>query len=107
VQADKSETDLKTISDLKAEILNWYGGYYWDGRRGVLNPVSILNFLQKKGFKKYWKHEASSRNFLTGFLENYPFKFANDVLKDIPLDNLISRKRGASIPRLSLFRRGI
>jgi hypothetical protein len=36
------------------KILEWYDGYNWTGKNRVLNPQSVLSFLDYKVFKNYW-----------------------------------------------------
>jgi hypothetical protein len=36
------------------KILEWYDGYNWNHTERVLNPQSVLNFLDCKEFKNYW-----------------------------------------------------
>jgi len=40
--------------DIISEIKNWYNGYSWDGLSKVHNPVSIMNFFDKRMFGNYW-----------------------------------------------------
>ncbi len=41
-------------SDIMLEIKKWYNGYSWDGTTRVYNPVSLMNFFQKRMFRNYW-----------------------------------------------------
>ena len=47
-----------TEDDLMQRLVRHYGGYRFDGDKapGVINPWSLLNFLQspKRGFQPYW-----------------------------------------------------
>ncbi len=36
------------------EMKKWYNGYSWDGITRLFNPVSVMNFFQKKVFGNYW-----------------------------------------------------
>ena len=42
------------FSDIMPEIKKWYNGYSWDGKTRVYNPVSLMNFFQKRVFGNYW-----------------------------------------------------
>ncbi|MEA3452230.1 MAG: AAA family ATPase, partial [Bacteroidota bacterium] len=41
-------------SDIIPEIKKWYNGYSWDGVSRLYNPVSLMNFFQKRVFGNYW-----------------------------------------------------
>jgi hypothetical protein len=43
-----------SITDLLNMIRDWYDGYTWDGDNKVLNPLSVITFLNKKTFERYW-----------------------------------------------------
>jgi hypothetical protein len=45
-------------SDLRNSILNWYGGYSWDGVTQILNPWSVLKFFQNRSFEGHWASVA-------------------------------------------------
>ncbi|MDR1871334.1 MAG: AAA family ATPase, partial [Deltaproteobacteria bacterium] len=51
---------LSSLSDLKEETLHWYDGYSWDGRTKVLNPISVLKFIDTHTFKSYWALTSTS-----------------------------------------------
>jgi hypothetical protein len=53
--------DIADMPSLKRAISGWYGGYSWDGVNRVLNPFSLLNFLKKSLFGKYWYATGSPR----------------------------------------------
>ncbi len=40
--------------DIMLEMKKWYNGYSWDGITKVYNPVSLMNFFQKRVFGSYW-----------------------------------------------------
>ena len=65
LEALKSSGDMPPSSgmaDLVAEIARWYGGYRFGFARGrhdwdpveVLNPHSVLHFLENRSFGGYW-----------------------------------------------------
>jgi hypothetical protein len=57
--------NIKTIADLKSQIMGWYDGYSWDGESSVLNPWAVLSFFRKKKFGNFWLDTGHP-----GFLEN-------------------------------------
>jgi hypothetical protein len=43
-----------TKNKFMSEIMAMYDGYSWDGKTRVLNPQSVLNFLQTQAFGDFW-----------------------------------------------------
>ncbi|MDR1041174.1 MAG: AAA family ATPase [Deltaproteobacteria bacterium] len=43
-----------SVEDLFSDLKEWYDGYSWDGETEVLNPHSVLQFLDSKEFSRYW-----------------------------------------------------
>ncbi|MDR1038727.1 MAG: ATP-binding protein [Deltaproteobacteria bacterium] len=60
---DGNTGSLSSYEDIFAQIMDWYDGYSWDGRKFVINPVSLLNFLRSGQFKRYW-YETGGPDFL-------------------------------------------
>ncbi len=54
------------LSDRKEEVTSWYDGFTFGKTRGIYNPWSILNFLDKQEFTAYWANTSS--NSLAGKL---------------------------------------
>jgi hypothetical protein len=50
-----------TYNDFFQSILEWYDGYDWNGKNRVLNPQSVLNFLDYQEFKNYWSEVKDHR----------------------------------------------
>jgi hypothetical protein len=42
------------VKDMKNKIREYYDGYNWLGKNHVLNPVSLMEFFDKKKFGPYW-----------------------------------------------------
>ena len=42
------------VSDLRAKIVEWYGGYRWGSPDRVLNPWSVLHFFSRRSFGEHW-----------------------------------------------------
>jgi len=51
---DVSEEYKDIFPDIMSKIQEWYNGYSWDGITKVYNPVSLMNFFDKKAFANYW-----------------------------------------------------
>jgi hypothetical protein len=81
--------------DLKRQILNWYGGYNWDGHYNggeetrVLNPYSILNFFDKRSFSDYWI-KSGREAYLTPLMEKRPLSFLDLKLESYELGDITS-----------------
>ncbi|MDR1608544.1 MAG: AAA family ATPase, partial [Deltaproteobacteria bacterium] len=69
-----------TQQDLKAKIFRWYDGNNWGGETRMLNPISILNFFQRRRFEKYWIHTGRPAH-LTPLIKEKPEDFFEPGLK--------------------------
>ncbi|MDR1111545.1 MAG: AAA family ATPase [Deltaproteobacteria bacterium] len=68
-----------TTCDLRAKILDWYDGYSWGGENRVLNPFSVLNFVDKKKFDTYWLQSGRPAH-LTSLIRARPLDFIKPKL---------------------------
>jgi hypothetical protein len=48
-----------SLDELRQDLLDWYGGYSWDGRTRVINPFFLLHFFRAKEFNNFW-HTAKA-----------------------------------------------
>jgi hypothetical protein len=46
--------EIKSLEGLLAKIYMKYDGYTWDGLTRVINPFSMINFLQTREFDNFW-----------------------------------------------------
>ena len=67
---------FKHYGDIGDEILAWYDGYSWDGRRRLLNPFSLLSLFETKKIEAFWYSSGSPR-FLIELLKSKPESFLN------------------------------
>ena len=67
---------FKDHGNLMESILAWYDGYSWDGETKLLNPFSLLNFLNAKKFSAYW-YSSGSPSFLMDLIKNKPESYIN------------------------------
>ena len=63
----------KSVRD---EILSWYDGYSWDGETKLLNPFSLLNFLDQKRFSGFW-YASGTPGFLPDLIKKRPESYSN------------------------------
>ena len=49
-----AEVHKDIYPDIMTEMKKMYDGYSWDGENFVYNPVSLMNFFQKRFFGNYW-----------------------------------------------------
>ncbi|MDR0354473.1 MAG: AAA family ATPase, partial [Deltaproteobacteria bacterium] len=62
------------VQDLREQILRHYGGYSWDGESRVLNPYSLVQFLDGKDFEPFW-FNASEPTFLLELIRRRPQQY--------------------------------
>ncbi|MDR1041276.1 MAG: AAA family ATPase [Deltaproteobacteria bacterium] len=63
LKTDKSLGPCKSVDDVFGLIMDWYDGYSWDGKKKVINPVSLLNFFKYNSFGRYW-YDTGGLRFL-------------------------------------------
>ncbi|MDR2611613.1 MAG: ATP-binding protein, partial [Deltaproteobacteria bacterium] len=63
---------------LTGDVLAWYDGYSWDGRNTVINPFSLLNFLDNARFSNFWFGSGSPSFLIRLIRERGP---AFDILR--------------------------
>ncbi|MDR3155322.1 MAG: ATP-binding protein [Deltaproteobacteria bacterium] len=51
---DWSGNLIKSLDGLLAKIYMKYDGYSWDGKTKVINPFSMINFLETREFDDFW-----------------------------------------------------
>ena len=54
------------LSDMEAQVRDWYDGFTFGSRTDIYNPWSIINYLDEKRFSSYWAN--TSENSLVGKL---------------------------------------
>ncbi|MDR3331211.1 MAG: AAA family ATPase [Synergistaceae bacterium] len=58
-----------TKERLISRMRNYYAGYsFLDGRKRLFNPLSVLNFFQKREFRNYW-FESAAPSFLMDYVK--------------------------------------
>ncbi|MDR3203254.1 MAG: ATP-binding protein [Deltaproteobacteria bacterium] len=91
-----------TLADLRSRMFNWYGGYSWDGKTRVLNPIDILNFFNKLRFSNYWADSYPSVAFLSNMVGDDPFVLVDVEYKRVSHTSLAMAEVGAleTVPAL-------
>lgn len=49
------------LLDQKEEVKYWYDGFVFGEKKGIYNPWSIINYLDKKKVAPYWTNTSSNR----------------------------------------------
>jgi hypothetical protein len=60
-----------SFEEFRRMALDYYDGYSWDGKRRVLNPYSLINFLHFKEIKAFW-FQSATPTFLASFIKSSP-----------------------------------
>jgi hypothetical protein len=95
-----------TMSDLLDEIRKWYDGYSWDGEVRVLNPCSILNFINESLFSNYWIGAYPSMTFLSKYSSRNPLSIIQEEFIPISDIELNTAEVGKLKPVPTLFQTG-
>ncbi|MDR3153172.1 MAG: ATP-binding protein [Deltaproteobacteria bacterium] len=94
---------------LRQLLMDWYGGYSWDGKTKLLNPWSVLRFFYKPGFYDYWGEMDNSSSFLSSLPDNGdkdPLVLAKDSFELIPQRAIRSADIGKLKTVPALFQTG-
>ncbi|MDR1164343.1 MAG: AAA family ATPase [Deltaproteobacteria bacterium] len=67
------------LNVFKQLVLKKYDGYSWDGKRRVINPYTLMNFLQRKALKNYW-FSSGSPSFLLKYIKERPLELTDTNL---------------------------
>ncbi|MDR1164894.1 MAG: AAA family ATPase [Deltaproteobacteria bacterium] len=99
-------TQESTVTDLRAKILSLYDGYTWDGETKILNPYSLLNFIDDSAFNPYWMQINASNDFLKSVIYNNPLAFLQDKLQNLTPIDVGYAEVGSLAPAPALFQAG-
>ena len=72
----RSHKRFQQYKNIHDEILAWYDGYSWDGETRLLNPFSLLNFLDEKRFSWFW-YASGTPGFLLELIKKKPESYTN------------------------------
>ena len=87
---------FKDNHNVRERILAWFDGYSWDGETKLLNPFSLLSFLDQKKFSAFWYASGTPR-FLLDYIKKQPESFSSlknaeiteNMLDAVNLDNIM------------------
>jgi hypothetical protein len=63
-----------TLEDLRGRIMDYYDGYSWNGERRILNPFSLIKFLNGKEFEAFW-FASGTPTFLLEYIKRVPDQY--------------------------------
>jgi len=66
-----SRSDFGSYESLCDEVLAWYDGYSWDGKKRVINPFSLLSFFKQGRFSGFW-YSSGTPKFLMDLIKERP-----------------------------------
>ncbi|MDR1036753.1 MAG: AAA family ATPase [Deltaproteobacteria bacterium] len=76
-----------TVRQLKENILEYYDGYNWLGKKNVLNPYSLLRFFKNKKFGSYWPMSGKP-SLLSALVRENPLELVRPKLDGYTEDDL-------------------
>jgi hypothetical protein len=78
-----------TEEDLFGSILDWYDGYSWDGKKKVINPLSVVSFFAQMQFGRYWYNtgdpgvllrlQSSDESYFKSYSKNSSFRTTSTI----------------------------
>lgn len=96
--------DEYQLSDKKQEVRSWYDGFTFGSSKGIYNPWSIINYIDKKRFSAYWANTSS--NSLAGKLiresnrdikEKFELLMRGDILKVLIDEQIVYNQLSVSV----------
>ncbi|MDR1165950.1 MAG: ATP-binding protein [Deltaproteobacteria bacterium] len=94
------------VAFLTKKINGWYDGYSWDGETMVLNPLSILKFLDLSVFADYWIQTNPSVAFLSKVAKENPLALLGNAEENVSQRSLGLAEVGGLGPVPALFQTG-
>ncbi|MDR1871067.1 MAG: AAA family ATPase [Deltaproteobacteria bacterium] len=76
-----------TIEDLKQQIIDWYGGYSFDGEVTVFHPFSVIHFFKSKSFGAHWNN-LGVYGYTPPFIQRKPLDFLLPTRRSYPKETL-------------------
>jgi hypothetical protein len=80
LRADGSVSQNSKAEDLKNEIVRWYGGYSFDGELMVIDPSSLMTFLETSAFDHYFPDMRLSPEFIKLVNKDLDYLFPDQTL---------------------------
>ncbi|MDR0354754.1 MAG: AAA family ATPase [Deltaproteobacteria bacterium] len=62
------------LAELRSDIIDWYGGYSWDGKTRLISPFFLLHFFRAKEFNNFW-HTAKTPTKLIKLVHRHKLAF--------------------------------
>ncbi|MDR0621252.1 MAG: AAA family ATPase [Deltaproteobacteria bacterium] len=86
---------------LRADILDWYCGYSWDGKTKLLHPFFLLHFFRAKELNNFW-HTAKTPPTLVALVRKHDLAshLASSDLTFGPEGNVINYRDVSPVPYL-------
>ncbi|MDR1871068.1 MAG: AAA family ATPase [Deltaproteobacteria bacterium] len=76
-----------TIEDLKQLIIDWYGGYSFDGKVTVFHPFSVVHFFYSESFGAQWNN-LGVYGYTPPFIQRKPLDFLLPTRRSYPKETL-------------------
>jgi hypothetical protein len=106
LQSEKIMGKDDSVADLRRRILDWYGGYSWDGISKVLNPYALLKFFSKNKFANYWTKLEPPKKFINTFVFKDPLAFHRGALPSLREETISVTEADSLEPAPVLFQTG-
>jgi hypothetical protein len=71
-----------TVDNLKDKIIEYYDGYSWDGKRKIINPYTLINFIENKEFQDFW-FDSGTPTFLLKYIKQKPHELTSPTSKTL------------------------
>ncbi|MDR2302782.1 MAG: AAA family ATPase [Deltaproteobacteria bacterium] len=105
LEAEGQDFGPNGLEKLRSDLLDWYGGYSWDGKNKVINLFFLLHFFRAKELNNFW-HTAKTPSKLVTLVRKHELA-AHLIAQDLafsPEENVIKVKDVQPVP--ALFQNG-
>jgi hypothetical protein len=80
LRADGSVSQSSKVEDLKSLIVRWYGGYSFDGELMLIDPGSLMPFMENSAFDHYFSDLRLNPFFVSMINRNLCYLFPDKDL---------------------------
>ncbi|MDR1164808.1 MAG: AAA family ATPase [Deltaproteobacteria bacterium] len=105
VKENNNINPTASVEELRKKILSYYDGYNWLGDSKILNPFSILNFLDENTFEFFWALSGRPSH-LTKLIKQYPLDYLKPELGNFSVETLKQTGLESLEPAAILFHSG-
>ncbi|MDR2386025.1 MAG: AAA family ATPase [Deltaproteobacteria bacterium] len=101
LEAEGQDFGPHGLKKLRADLLDWYGGYSWDGQNKLMHLFFLLHFFRAKELNNFW-HTAKTPSKLVTLVRKHDLA-SHLIAEDLtfsPEENVIDLENVLPVPAL-------